>query len=115
MSRPKAEGEFSLNEPREGKAQESLVIRLLWMVVIFVMLIIARTVLAFVTIIHFIIMLVSGRQPNEFWLILARLWGFGLPRPPAIKQLPAKCALGHGASWINLPSLPAHQSLQRSC
>ena len=65
MSRPKAEGEFSLNEPREGKAQESLVIRLPWMVVIFVMLKLARTVLAFVTIIHFIIMLVSGRQPNE--------------------------------------------------
>ena len=65
MSRAKAESEFSLNEPREGKAQESLVIRLLWMVVIFVMLILARTVLAFVTIIHSIIMLVSGRQPNE--------------------------------------------------
>ena len=65
MSRPKAESEFSLNESRKGKAQESLVMRLLWMVVIFVMLILARTVLAFVTIIHSIIMLVSGRQPNE--------------------------------------------------
>ena len=115
MSSPKAEGEFSLNESRKGKAQESLVKRLLWMVVISVMLSLAQTVLTVVTIIQFIIMLVSGRQPNEFWLILARLWGFGLPRPPAIKQLPAKCALGHGASWINLPSLPAHQSLQRLC
>jgi hypothetical protein len=38
MSRPKAEGEFSLNESRKGKAQERLVMRLLWMVVISVML-----------------------------------------------------------------------------
>ena len=65
MSRPKAEGEFSLNEPRNGKAQESPVIRLLWMVFISVMLSLAQTVLIFVTVIQFIIMLVSGRQPNE--------------------------------------------------
>ena len=65
MSSPKAEGDFSLNESRKGKAQESLVMRLLWMVVISVMLSLAQTVLTFVTIIQFIIMLVSGRQPNE--------------------------------------------------
>jgi hypothetical protein len=47
MSRPKAEGEFSLNEPRKGKAQESLVMRLLWTVVISVMLSLAQTVLTF--------------------------------------------------------------------
>ena len=65
MRMPKAEGEFSLNESRKGKAQESLVMRLLWMVVISVMLSLAQTVLTFVTIIQFIIMLVSGLQPNE--------------------------------------------------
>ena len=65
MSSPKAEGEFSLNESRKGKAQESLVMRLLWMVVISVMLSLAQTVLTFVTIIQFMIMLASGRQPNE--------------------------------------------------
>ena len=65
MSRPKAEGKFPLNEPRKGKAQESLVMRLRWMVVISVMLSLAQTVLTVVTIIQFIIMLVSGRQPNE--------------------------------------------------
>jgi len=65
MSRPKAEGEFSLNEPRNGKAQESPVIRLLWMVFISVMLSLAQTVLIFVTVIQFIIMPVSGRQPNQ--------------------------------------------------
>ena len=65
MSSPKAEGDFSLNESRKCKAQESLVMRLLWMVVISVMLSLAQTVLTFVTIIQYIIMLVSGRQPNE--------------------------------------------------
>ena len=38
---------------------------LLWMVVISVMLSLAQTVLTFVTIIQFIIMLVSGRRPYE--------------------------------------------------
>jgi len=71
MSSPKAEGEFSLNEARKGKAQESLVMRLLWMVVISVMLSLAQTVLTSVTIIQFIIIPVSGRQPNEL------LAGFG--------------------------------------
>ena len=65
MSSPKAEGDFSLNEARKGKARESLVMRLLWMVVISVLLSLAQTVLTFVTIIQFIIMLVSGRQPYE--------------------------------------------------
>ena len=65
MSKSKGDGGFALNEPREGKAQENLAMRLLWMVVISVMLSLAQTVLTFVTIIQFIIMLVSGRQPYE--------------------------------------------------
>lgn len=71
MSSPKAEREFSLNEARKGKAQESLVMRMLWMVVMSVMLSLAQTVLTSVTIIQFIIIPVSGRQPNEL------LAGFG--------------------------------------
>ena len=39
--------------------------RLLWMVVISVMMSLAHTVLTFVEIIQFIIMLVAGRQPNK--------------------------------------------------
>ena len=65
MSKSKGDVGFALNEPREGKPQENLAMRLLWMVVISVMLSLAQTVLTFVTIIQFIIMLVSGRQPNE--------------------------------------------------
>ena len=42
-----------------------MAIRLLWMVVISVLLSFAQTVLTFVTVVQFIIMLVSGLQPNE--------------------------------------------------
>ena len=65
MSKSTGDGGFALNESREGKAQENMAMRLLWMVVISVMLSLAQTVLTFVTIIQFIIILVSGRQPNE--------------------------------------------------
>ena len=72
MSKSTGDGGFALNESREGKAQENMAMRLLWMVVISVMLSLAQIVLTFVTIIQFIIMLVSGRQPNE------RLADFGM-------------------------------------
>jgi len=65
MSKSTGDGGFSLNEAREGRAQENMAIRLLWMVVISVLLSFAQTVLTFVTVVQFIIMLVSGRQPNE--------------------------------------------------
>ena len=65
MSKSKGDGGFSLNEAREGRAQENMAIRLLWMVVISVLLSFAQTVLTFVMVVQFIIMLVSGRQPNE--------------------------------------------------
>ena len=51
MTRPKTDGGFALNEPRQGKAQENLVLRLLWMLVISVMLSLAQTILTFVTVI----------------------------------------------------------------
>ena len=65
MSKLTGDGGFSLNEAREGKAQENMAIRLLWMVVISVLLSFAQTVLTFVTVVQFIIVLVSGRQLNE--------------------------------------------------
>ena len=65
MSKSTGDGGFALNESREGKAQENMVVRLLWMVIISVLLSLAQTVLTFVTVIQFIIMLVSGRQLNE--------------------------------------------------
>ena len=65
MSKSKGGGGFALNGPREGKAWENLAMRLLWMVVISVMMSLAHTVLTFVRIIQFIIMLVAGRQPNK--------------------------------------------------
>ena len=65
MSKSTGDGGFALNESREGKAQENMAMRLLWMVVISVMLSLAQTVLTFVTVVQFIIMLVSGRQLNE--------------------------------------------------
>ena len=65
MSKSTGDGGFSLNEAREGKAQENMAIRLLLMVVISVLLSFAQTVLTFVTVVQFIIMLVSGLQPNE--------------------------------------------------
>ena len=65
MSKSTGDGGFSLTEAREGKAQENMAIRLLWMVAISVLLSFAQTVLTFVPVVQFIIMLVSGRQPNE--------------------------------------------------
>ena len=65
MNKSTGDGGFSLNEAREGRAQENMAIRLLWMVVISVLLSFAQTVLTFVTVVQFIIVLVSGRQLNE--------------------------------------------------
>jgi len=56
---------FELNEPRKGEVQESLFMRLVWMIVISIMLSFVSTVLGFLTIVQFIIMLVNKREPNE--------------------------------------------------
>lgn len=56
---------YQLNEPRTGKAEESLLMRLLWLVIISFMISMAQTVLTLITIIQFIIMAVSQKQPNE--------------------------------------------------
>jgi len=56
---------FELNEPRKGQVDESLFMRLVWMIVISVMLSFVSTVLGFLTIVQFIIMLLNNREPNE--------------------------------------------------
>jgi len=56
---------FELNEPRDGQVKESLWMRLVWMIVISIMLSFVSTVLGFLTIVQFIIMLVNNREPNE--------------------------------------------------
>ena len=56
---------YMLNAPREGKAEESLWMRLLWMVAIAFLISLAQTVLTVTTVIQFIIMLTNARQPNE--------------------------------------------------
>ena len=66
----KVEGRIH-GEQIEPKEQESLLIRLVYMVLIALMLSIAQTVLTALTVIQFIIMLVNNREPN------ARLAEFG--------------------------------------
>ncbi len=56
---------FELNTPREGKAEESLLMRLLFMILIYFMIQMAHAVLGLLTIIQFVIMLVNNKQPNE--------------------------------------------------
>lgn len=56
---------YQLNEPRTGKAEESLLMRLLWLVIISMIISLAQTILTFITVLQFIIMAVSNKQPNE--------------------------------------------------
>jgi len=56
---------FALNAPREGKAEESLLWRLVWMIVIALLISFAQTVLTVTTVVQFLIMLTNDRQPNE--------------------------------------------------
>ncbi|MGB1235670.1 MAG: DUF4389 domain-containing protein [Planktomarina sp.] len=56
---------FELNEPRKGPAQENLWLRLFYMILIWFMIQFAWSVLGFLTVIQFIIMLFNKRQPNE--------------------------------------------------
>lgn len=56
---------FELNTPRTGPAQESMFMRLIYMILIWFMIQFAWSVLGFLTVIQFIIMLLNNRQPNE--------------------------------------------------
>ena len=54
-----------LHGPQPEARRDGLLLRLLYMALIWVMLSIASTVLTVATVIQFVIMLVSGGQPNE--------------------------------------------------
>ena len=56
---------FKLNAPREGKAEESILLRLVYMVIIAFMISLAQTVLTVVTVIKFVIMVINQSEPNE--------------------------------------------------
>ena len=58
-------------EQIEPKEEENVFLRLVHMLIIWVMLSIAQTVLSVMTLIQFVIMLTNNKQPNE------RLAGFG--------------------------------------
>jgi len=56
---------FELNRPREGDSNESLFLRLIYMLIIWLMLSFANTVLGLVTILQFVIMLINQGEPNQ--------------------------------------------------
>lgn len=56
---------FHLNAPRQGQTEEGMFPRLFHMVIIFFMISFAQTVLTFLTVVQFVIMLFGNRQPNE--------------------------------------------------
>lgn len=56
---------FVLSEPRGDGVQESLLMRLIWMIVIWIMISMAQTVLGLATLLQFVIMLTNKRKPNE--------------------------------------------------
>lgn len=56
---------FKLNAPRDGKAEESLLLRLVYMIIISIMISLAQTILTAITVIQFVIMLINGSEPNE--------------------------------------------------
>ena len=57
--------DYTLNKPRTGKTEESLWMRLLYMLIISFMLSFAGTAISVLTVIQFIIMLLNKGQPNE--------------------------------------------------
>ncbi|MGI9390425.1 MAG: DUF4389 domain-containing protein [Boseongicola sp.] len=52
-------------EQIEPESEESLLIRLVYMVLIAVMISIAQTILGVATIVQFVLMLINNKQPNE--------------------------------------------------
>lgn len=52
-------------EQNEPDQQENILLRLVYMLIIAVMISLAQTVLGVMTVIQFIVMLVSNKQPNE--------------------------------------------------
>ncbi len=56
---------FKLNAPRHGKAEESLWMRLVYMILIAFMISLAQTLLTALTVVQFVLLLLNNRQPNE--------------------------------------------------
>ncbi len=52
-------------EQIEPKDEESLLLRLIYMILIAIMISIAQTILGVATVIQFVIMLINNKQPNE--------------------------------------------------
>lgn len=56
---------FELTKPHKGPVEESLFMRLIWMIVIALMMSFSQTILGVLTVIQFVIMLINKREPNE--------------------------------------------------
>jgi succinate-acetate transporter protein len=56
---------FELNKPHKGPVEESLFMRLIWMIVIALMMSFSQTILGVLTVVQFVIMLINKREPNE--------------------------------------------------
>ena len=52
-------------EQVEPKEEESLLLRLIYMILIAIMISIAQTILGVATVVQFVIMLINNKQPNE--------------------------------------------------
>jgi len=60
----KIEGRLS-GEQIEPKEEDNLFLRLVYMIIIAVMISIAQTVLGFMTVVQFVVMLINNKEPNE--------------------------------------------------
>ena len=56
---------FEMNSRANGEIEENLFQRLIWMIVMWLMLSLASTLLGVATVIQFVIMLINKKQPNE--------------------------------------------------
>jgi hypothetical protein len=65
MPDPNLTEPVTLEEPGDGRRKDSLWMRLVWMILIAIMISLAQTVLGVVTLIQFIIMLISKGEPND--------------------------------------------------
>ena len=58
------EGRLS-GEQIEPKEEDNLFLRLVYMIIIAIMISIAQTVLGFMTVVQFVVMLINNKEPNE--------------------------------------------------
>lgn len=60
----KIEGRLS-GEQIEPKEEDNLFLRLVYMIIIAIMISIAQTVLGFMTVVQFVVMLINNKEPND--------------------------------------------------